>query len=137
MFEQSIIKNNARINVPRLPIVKGNKTHLIQLFQNLLSNSLKYRSEKDPEIEINFSEIGNKWKFQFIDNGIGFEQRQADKVFEFFQRLQTKAKFQGTGIGLATCKKIVELHGGEMGALSEPGKGSIFHFTLPAYQNDQ
>ena len=137
MFEQSIIKNNARIRVPRLPNVKGNKTLLIQLFQNLLSNSLKYRSEKDPEIEINFTGIGIKWKFQFIDNGIGFEQKQADKVFEFFQRLQTKAKFQGTGIGLATCKKIVELHGGEIGVLSEPGRGSIFHFTLPAYQKDQ
>jgi PAS domain S-box-containing protein len=134
-FERSIEEYRAQINVPELPSVIGNKTQLIRLFQNLLSNSLKYRSSHPPEISIRVVRGEQLWKFFFTDNGIGFDQKDTAKIFNFFQRLDNTGTVSGTGIGLAATKKIVEMHGGEISAISEAGKGSTFIFTLVAADN--
>lgn len=129
-LHESIKETNAHIMVPELPVVKGNKTQLIRLFQNLLSNSLKYKGEREPRITLTCSRENETWLFSLEDNGIGFKQGQASEVFQFFHRLKPKGRYAGSGIGLAVCKRIVEIHNGKIWATSEPGKGSKFSFTI-------
>ena len=105
---------------------------VLGLFQNLIGNALKYRSkERLPYIEIKTMEEDKEWKISISDNGIGIDDRYYDKIFVIFQRLHKKYEYNGTGIGLAICKKIVENHGGSIGVTSKVGIGSSFHFTLP------
>jgi light-regulated signal transduction histidine kinase (bacteriophytochrome) len=101
------------------------------LFENLLSNALKYRSERKPQIHISAEPAGLHWRFCFADNGIGFDMIYALPIFEAFKRLHSRTQYPGTGIGLALCKKIVERHGGRIWAESEPGVGSQFYFLIP------
>jgi light-regulated signal transduction histidine kinase (bacteriophytochrome) len=103
---------------------------LAQVFQNLISNAIKFRSEKVPEIEISAEKKADEWLFSIQDNGIGIDPRFSERIFEVFKRLHKKEEYPGTGIGLSICKKIVERHGGNIWVESEPGKGSIFYFTL-------
>lgn len=133
-FHHIIAENKALLDIPVLPFVRGNKSQLTRLFQNLLSNSLKYRSEKDPEVKIIYNQEKGFWKFRFIDNGLGFSSEHADKIFNIFHRLDGNRGVSGTGIGLAATKKIVEKHGGEIWAESSPGKGATFIFTLPVIE---
>lgn len=125
-----INKSGASINVCTMPVVRANKMQIIQLFQNLISNGLKYNTSSEPTIEVGYEEIDGFWKFHVKDNGIGIEEKFFDKVFIIFQRLHNKSKFSGTGIGLAVCKKIVEKHGGTIWIESTPGAGSTFFFTI-------
>lgn len=127
----TIEENGARIHTEPLPTVRGDSSQLIQLFQNLLSNAVKFRSKDAPYIEISAKDIGTSWLFTIQDNGIGFDIRHAERIFVIFQRLHAKETYQGSGIGLAVCKKIVERHGGNISVESVPGKGTSFHFTLP------
>lgn len=127
----SIQENNGIVNYSDLPTLKVNQNHMIRLFQNLISNSLKYRSDINPIIEINAEQRNNEWLFSVKDNGIGIDVKYSDKVFEIFQRLHSNDQYEGTGIGLANCKKIVELNGGDIWLESEEGKGTTFYFTLP------
>ena len=113
-----------------MPVIRANKMQITQLFQNLVSNALKYNTSSVPEIEAGCEDTGDFWKFFVKDNGIGIEQKFFDKVFIIFQRLHNKNKFSGTGIGLAICKKIVEKHGGTIWIDSTPGNGSTFFFTI-------
>ena len=107
------------------------KQLLRQLFQNLILNAIKFsREDNDPIVEISCDEMYKYWRFTIKDNGIGISREHFDKIFVLFQRLHTQKKFEGTGIGLATCKKIVELHGGSIGVESEEDKGSRFIFTI-------
>ncbi|MBS1653554.1 MAG: PAS domain S-box protein [Bacteroidetes bacterium] len=122
--------NDARITYSGLPLITGNAVQLAQLFQNLLSNALKYRSEQKPEIEISCKENPSEWAFSVSDNGIGVDPKYNEKIFIIFQRLHNRNEYSGTGIGLAICKKIVEQHGGKIWIESEPGKGSTFYFTI-------
>ncbi|HEX2867563.1 MAG TPA: CHASE domain-containing protein [Ignavibacteriales bacterium] len=127
----SIKKNNAVITYDNLPRVTGDDIQLMQLFQNLLSNSLKFKSNKTPEINIHAEDKGSEWLFSVSDNGIGLDPQFKERIFIIFQRLHEREEYPGTGIGLAVCKKIVERHGGRIWVESEPGEGSTFFFTIP------
>jgi signal transduction histidine kinase len=123
-----------KINARKLPQIKGNHVQLIQLFQNLIGNGIKFQGKAKPEITIDCRKKRGFFLFTVKDNGIGISETDKDKIFEMFRRLHNKDEYEGTGIGLATCKKIVERHGGEIWVESEPGHGSTFFFTLPAME---
>ena len=125
-----IDESQATINVPFLPQVCGNESQLLQLFQNLISNAIKYKSNLKPVIEIGYTETPGEWQFYVQDNGIGIDQKFFEKIFIIFQRLHNKKEYEGTGIGLAICKKIVELHGGKIRVESSKEHGSKFYFTI-------
>ncbi len=127
----SIDECNAIIEVGPLPRIQCDASQLTQLFQNLIANALKFRSERQPVIEVTARPRGGDWVFTVQDNGIGIEAAYKDQIFEIFQRLHTREEYPGTGIGLAICKKIVERHGGSIWLeSSEPGQGSVFAFTI-------
>jgi len=127
----SIKESDAIIHTEKLPVVNG-FIHLKLLFQNLLINAIKFRKpETNPIINISATDNGNEFVFSIKDNGIGIEKIYHQRIFLIFQRLYTRAEYEGTGIGLAQCKKIVDMHGGEIWVESEPGKGSTFNFTIP------
>ena len=130
IFREKIIAARARVELDLLPKVWGDKVQLIQLFQNLLSNALKYHSDKLPSIRVKAKEEPAHWLFSVEDNGIGIDAQFFDKIFIIFQRLHNKTDYSGTGIGLAICKKIVERHGGRIWVESRPGEGSTFYFTI-------
>lgn len=130
-----IEENNAKINVGPLPVLYG-YFELQYLFQNLISNAIKYRKKgEQPIIDITAHDCGNEWIFKVKDNGIGIEKVYFDRIFTIFQKLHSHKEYQGTGIGLAHCKKIAELHRGKIWLTSEPGNGSIFFFTIPKLLN--
>jgi len=131
IFREKVISTRARVEMDLLPVVHGDKVQLTQLFQNLVGNALKYRSEEPPVIRIQVKEEPECWQFSVGDNGIGIDPLFFEKIFIIFQRLHNKSDYSGTGIGLAICKKIVERHGGRIWVESAPGKGSIFFFTIP------
>ena len=127
----SIKESGAVIHVSSLPVVDG-YFYLRSLFQNLLSNAIKFqKAGVRPEINVSAVLRGKEYVFSISDNGIGIEKEYHERIFIIFQRLHSRLEFPGTGIGLAQCRKIVELHGGKMWIESEPGKGSTFYFTLP------
>jgi signal transduction histidine kinase len=127
----TIEETQAEISISSLPVVRGDSVPLVHLFQNLLSNALKYRSERKPRIRIAACKDGDHWRFTVEDNGIGIAKEFQSQVFGMFKRLHDRREYPGTGIGLAICQKIVEKHGGEIWVESELGQGSIFFFTLP------
>jgi len=132
-LEVAIKESNAEINSSKLPVIKGYPTEIKQLFQNLVINAIKFRKkDTPPEIKISAIKNNGHWEFSCNDNGIGIEKEHRERIFIIFQRLHTRSAYEGSGIGLAHCKKIVELHGGEIWVESTPGNGSIFHFTIPA-----
>lgn len=128
----TIKESNAEITVSDLPHLKGYETEIRQLFQNLVSNALKFR-KKDvaPKIKIFAQKKEDDWLFSVQDNGIGIEENNKQKLFVIFKRFNNREEYEGTGIGLAHCKKIVELHGGTIWADSKFGEGSSFYFTIP------
>ncbi len=115
-----------------LPTVIADGAQLVQLFQNVVGNAIKYRSAEPPRVHVSAKKNGsNEWIFSMRDNGLGIDPKYFEKIFVMFQRLHGREKFSGTGIGLTLCKKIAERHGGRMWVESEPGKGSTFYFALP------
>ncbi|MCH7738285.1 MAG: HAMP domain-containing protein, partial [Chloroflexi bacterium] len=127
----SIQESNAAITSDALPTVMGDNSQLVSVFQNLIGNAIKYIGDEIPRIHVSAVQSGEDWLFSFSDNGIGIEMQYADRIFLIFQRLHGKDEYDGTGIGLAICKKVVERHGGRIWVESEPDKGSTFYFTLP------
>jgi len=114
-----------------MPTLQGNPTKLRQLFQNLISNGIKFsRPGVKPVIRIAAHQEGALWHFKVSDNGIGIEEADYKRIFQLFRRLHSKKIFPGSGIGLALCKRVVEQHGGDISVVSEIGKGSTFYFTL-------
>jgi signal transduction histidine kinase len=132
-LQHTILTQNATINInyDNLPVIFGSKTHLSQLFQNLISNGIKFRAAEAPVVEVDCRRDKDNYVFSIKDNGIGITKENLDKIFEMFRRLHSKEEYEGSGIGLATCKKIVEKHGGQIWVESEIGKGSTFFFTIP------
>ena len=127
---KAIAESGTIVTVSPMPVIRANKMQIVQLFQNLISNALKYNTSSAPQIEAGYEDLGDYWKFFVKDNGIGIEEKFFDKVFIIFQRLHNKSRFSGTGIGLAICKKIVEKHNGTIWIDSAPGIGSTFYFTI-------
>lgn len=130
----AIKESKAEIKHLTLPTVHGNLGQLTQVFQNLVSNAIKYQGEKKPRIEISANKRENEWLFAFKDNGIGIEQWFSERIFIVFQKLHDHKKYPGSGIGLALCKRVIEKHGGKIWFESETGKGTTFFFTLPIMQ---
>lgn len=130
-LHETIEINNAIITVKNLPIVQVNPTEINQLFQNLITNGLKFCSQAQPEIVIDTKLVEQKWLISVQDNGIGIESQYHQEIFKVFQRLHSQEQYPGTGVGLAICQKIVQRYGGKIWVESELGKGSTFYFTLP------
>ena len=130
-LEFAISQNNAVVILDRLPHVVTNPLRLGQLFQNLMANAIKFRSEESPVIRISAERKNDEWLFTVKDNGIGIEKKYLEQIFGIFQRLHPRSAYPGTGIGLAVCKKIVEYLGGRIWVVSTPEAGSAFSFTLP------
>ncbi|NUP06577.1 MAG: PAS domain S-box protein [Polyangiaceae bacterium] len=126
----AITENDARIDVEELPVIKGDPALLRSLFHNLLGNAIKFRSDEGPKIRVAAHRHANEWLFSVHDNGIGFRQEDATRVFEMFRRLNPRAERPGNGIGLALAREIVHRHKGEIWARSELGRGATFSFTL-------
>ncbi len=124
-------ESGARITAERLPIVEGHFTLLVQLLENLISNAIKFRGERDPVIKVSGREDSHRWILGIHDNGIGIKKEYWEKIFVIFQRLHTRNEYPGTGIGLSICKKIVERQNGQIWVESEPGKGTTFWISLP------
>ena len=135
-LEIKIQRLGADVEVLELPVVKAAKSQIYQLFQNLIANSLKFHRDGDrPHIKIYSRRTDNDYRIFVEDNGIGFDEIYLDRIFAPFQRLHGRSVYEGTGMGLAICRKIVEQHGGVITAKSKPGEGSAFIITLPAKQN--
>lgn len=127
----AIQESGAVITHDPLPVVRGDEVQLGQVFQNLISNGLKFRREEAPRVHISAQLDGKQWIFSVHDNGLGIDPEFRERIFVIFQRLHHREDYEGTGIGLALCKKIVERHGGRIWVESEPGQGSTFYFTIP------
>jgi signal transduction histidine kinase len=127
----AIEERGAVVTHDPLPTVMTDPTQLWQVFQNLIGNAIKFRSDKPPEVHIGAERQDGGWLFYVRDNGIGIDPQYADRIFVIFKRLHNKAEYPGTGIGLAICKKIVERHGGRIWVESVPGMGATFYFTIP------
>lgn len=134
LFRGVIEENGASINYDKLPVIKASRTGVKLVFQNIVGNAIKYHApDGKPIIKISGEETDSQWKFAIEDNGIGIKEENYEMIFQLFKRLHTRGEYAGTGMGLATCKKIIEAHGGSIWVESEVNKGSIFYFTIAKY----
>lgn len=136
-LHRRVEESGAVITHDPLPLIRGDASQLMQLFQNLIGNALKFQRETEPKIHIGVIRKDQHWQFSVTDNGIGIDPRYASKIFTIFQRLHTREEFPGTGIGLAICKRIVERHNGAIWFASVPQEGTTFFFTLPAVASEE
>ncbi len=135
-LEVALEETGAAVTRDPLPRVMADNVQLVQVFQNLIGNALKYRSEDSPKVHIGAVRTNGVCRFSVRDNGIGIDPEYAERVFVIFQRLHGRLEYSGTGIGLAVCKKIVERHGGRIWVESQEGAGATFHFTVPTEQGN-
>jgi PAS domain S-box-containing protein len=130
-LSSSIESSGGKVTYDELPVLMSHEMGIMQVFQNLISNALKFHGEKSPQVRISAKKDKNAWVFSVADNGLGIESQYHERIFQIFQRLHSREEYSGTGIGLSICKKIVSNLGGKIWVESEPGKGSTFHFTIP------
>jgi two-component system, chemotaxis family, sensor kinase Cph1 len=130
-LKSSIENNNASITYNTLPLIYANDLQIVQLFQNLIGNSIKYRKEENPEIHISADNVDDEYIFSVKDNGIGMDKKHLDRIFTIFQRLHSREEYDGTGIGLAISKRILQKHRGKIWVESELRKGTTFYFSIP------
>ncbi len=123
-------ESKATVDVPTLPTIMGDPIQIMQLFQNLIGNAIKFHSKASPEIRIGVKKSKTEWELTICDNGIGIDPRHYERIFIIFQRLHSKEEYPGTGIGLSLCKKIVERHGGRIWVSSPDKRGTCFHMTF-------
>ena len=128
----AIEQSGAQVTHHHLPTIVIDTSQLLQVFQNLIGNAIKFRDSEPPTIQVSASEEGKDWVFSVADNGIGIAPEHAETVFTIFKRLHTREEYPGSGIGLSICKKIIEQQGGKIWIDSQPGQGCTFKFTLPA-----
>ena len=133
----SIQESNSQIESVPLPTVQGEKTGLLQVFQNFISNAIKYRGEVTPVIKIEVNRQEDFWEIAVADNGIGIDPKYHDEVMKPFKRLHSMSEYEGTGLGLAICNKVIQRHGGRIWIDSNPENGSTFHFTIAASDTDE
>ena len=126
-----IVENNVIVTHDSLPTVFADKNQMLQVFENLITNAIKFRGKEPPKIDIFAQNNGEEWIFAVKDNGIGISPKHQEQIFEVFKRLHTKEEYPGTGIGLSITQKIIERHNGRIWVESELGKGSTFYFTIP------
>jgi len=131
-LRMAIEEQQAVITQAALPTVMADDVQIMQLFQNLIGNAIKFHGEAPPRVQISAKREATHWLFSVRDHGIGIDPEYAERIFKVFQRLHGKAEYPGTGIGLAVCKKIVERHGGRIWVESQAGQGATFYFTIPA-----
>jgi PAS domain S-box-containing protein len=134
-YSLALKEANAKLDIKPLPVIKGVKPQILQLFQNLVGNALKYNDGRPPEIEVGYTEDPTAYQFYVKDNGIGIDPKYFDKIFIVFQRLHNKSEYSGTGIGLSICKKIISQHGGRIWVESEQRQGTTFYFTIPKHKS--
>ena len=130
-LQAAIQESGAVVSHDHLPTVVADGSELLQVFQNLIGNAIKFRGPETPLIRVRAEKKPDEWQFTVSDNGIGISPENAEVIFVIFRRLHTRAEYAGNGIGLAVCQKIIEHHGGRIWVESEPGRGSTFKFTLP------
>jgi len=130
-LQLAIEEQHAEVSHDPLPMVQGDGLQLVQLFQNLIANAIKFHGDAQPKVHVSVESGNDEATFCVHDEGIGIEPQYVERIFQVFQRLHGKGRYPGTGIGLAICKKIVERHGGRIWVESQPGQGSKFYFTLP------
>ncbi|MFM9902397.1 MAG: ATP-binding protein [Polaromonas sp.] len=131
LIDGAIAESGATLQLGELPHVTGNASHLVQLFQNLMDNAIKYRQQRPPAITVSAQRGDGEWTFSVVDNGIGIDAQHRDRIFKIFERLHSDSDRMGSGIGLAVCQRIVERRGGRLWVDSVPGEGSTFFFTIP------
>jgi len=135
VFEEKLKEDSGSVEISALPVIEADETQLLRLFQNLIGNALKFRSDESPRIKISAKRAGMGFCEIIVkDNGMGFDPKYNDLIFKPFQRLHARGTYEGTGMGLAICRKIVERHGGSIRVESETGKGSEFIIRLPLKQ---
>jgi signal transduction histidine kinase len=136
-LKAAIEESGAVVTLDNLPTIQAERTQLVQLFQNLIGNAIKFRRKEPLIIRVFAEPQGSFWQFTVADNGIGIAPEYKDLIFVIFQRLNTREEYSGNGVGLAICKKIVERYGGKIWIESKPGQGCTFYFTLPAPSADE
>jgi light-regulated signal transduction histidine kinase (bacteriophytochrome) len=131
-FEEPVKESGAKIVATNLPVVTAGPLRMKQMFQNLISNALKYRSpDRDLVVTVSAEDKGSEYLFSVADNGLGIDPAHRTTIFQPFKRLHSRDEIEGTGLGLSICRKIAEIHQGRIWVDSEPGKGSVFYFTIP------
>jgi light-regulated signal transduction histidine kinase (bacteriophytochrome) len=136
-LKAAIKETDAVVEHDPLPTVVADATQMVQLFQNLIGNAIKFHSEKKPEVHVGAERNGTECIFSVRDNGIGIDPQYFDRIFVIFQRLHGRGEYPGTGIGLAICKKITERHKGRIWVESQTGKGATFYFTIPIRREEK
>ena len=135
-LKQQIDEAHVEIDCGLLPVLAANEIQIVQLFENLIDNAVKFSRGKPPRVWIEAEERTTDWVFRVRDNGIGMDPQSTSRIFGMFQRLHTADEFSGTGIGLALCKRIVDHHGGDIWVRSQPDIGSTFFFTFPKTEDE-
>jgi light-regulated signal transduction histidine kinase (bacteriophytochrome) len=136
LLHASISELGGTVERSELPTIKGDRSQLMQMLENLIGNALKYHGDDPPEVRVAAEQAGDMWRISVADNGMGIDPKHHDRIFEIFRRLHAQQDIPGTGIGLAVVRRVVHRHGGDIELESAPGEGTTFTFTIPVSEGD-